>query len=106
MTTEGSIIKQERANVSTTKRNHAKEINIFAGMLNTYTNGFNLVGSFEIEEDNEAETIWLLLSTRCLHSIRCAIDLSLKGYYSQAMSIIRTIIEDWFICVRNISFLN
>jgi len=98
MNTESNIVTQERKTISITKQNHPKEIEIFAGMLNTFTNGFNIIGSFTLKDDNEAEYIWLLLSTRCLHSIKCAIDLTLKGYYSQAMSIIRTITEDWFIC--------
>lgn len=93
-----NIIKQESMNVKTTKQNHQREIEIFTGMLNTFNLGFNSMGSFEIKEDNESEYIWLLLSTRCLHSIRCSIDLMLKGYYSQTMSLIRTITEDWFIC--------
>ena len=93
-----SIIEQERATLKTTRQNHVREIEIFAGMLNTFTSGFNRMGSFVLKDDNESEFIWLLLSTRCLHSLRCSIDLMLKGYYSQAMSIIRTITEDWFIC--------
>ncbi len=84
--------------MATTKQNHAKEIEIFAGMLNTFTNGLNSIASFKINGKNEAEFVWLLLITKGLHSTRCAIDLMIKGYYSQAMSIIRTIIEDWFIC--------
>lgn len=93
-----SIVEQERQTLETTKRNHAREIEILTGMLNTFTSGFNCIVSFAPTDDNESELIWLLLSARCLHSIRCSIDLILKGYYSQAMSMIRTITEDWFIC--------
>ena len=39
-----------------------------------------------------------LILLRSLNSIRCSIDLMLKGYYSQAMSLLRTVTEDWFIC--------
>lgn len=93
-----SVVRQEAVTVGVTKQKHGREIEIFAGILNTFTAGFNLMGSFEIKEDNEAEYVWLLLSTRCLHSMRCSIDLMLKGYYSQAMSLVRTGIEDWFVC--------
>jgi len=93
-----NIIQLESYAQEDTKRSHWREIEIFAGILNAFTSGLNYVGSFEGKEDNETEYIWLLLLTRCLHSIRCAINLMLKGYYSQAMSLLRTGTEDWFIC--------
>lgn len=93
-----SIVKQEAVTMGVTKQKHGREIEIFSGILNTFTTAFNNMGSFDVKEDNEAEYIWLLLSTRCLHSMRCSIDLMLKGYYSQAMSLLRTGIEDWFVC--------
>jgi len=93
-----NIITQESSNKETTKQKHWREIEIFTGILNVFTSGFNHIGSFEIKDNNEAEYIWLLLVTRCLHSVRCSIDLMLKGYYSQAMSLLRTGTESWFIC--------
>jgi len=93
-----NIITQESSTKETTKQKHWREIEIFTGILNVFTSGFNYIGSFVIKDDNEAEYIWLLLVTRSLHSIRCSIDLILKGYYSQAMSLLRTGTEAWFIC--------
>jgi hypothetical protein len=93
-----SIITQENFNRETTKQKHWREIEIFTGILNVFTSGFNYIGSFVIKNDKEAEDIWLLLVTRSLHSIKCSIDLMLKGYYSQAMSLLRTGTEAWFIC--------
>ncbi len=93
-----NIITQESTNNEITKQKHWREIEIFTGVMNVFTSGFNYIGSFVIKDDNETEYIWLLLVTRCLHSIKCSIDLILKGYYSQAMSLLRTGIEDWFIC--------
>lgn len=103
MTTDKSnelpnIIKLESLVQEDTKRKHLREIELFAEILNTFTSGFNYMGSFERKNDNDAEYIWLLLVTRCLHSIRCSIILMLKGYYSQAMSLLRIGTEDWFIC--------
>ena len=93
-----NIITQESSNKETTIQKHWREIEIFTGILNVFTSGFSYIGSFVRKDDNEPEYIWLLLVTRSLHSIRCSIDLILKGYYSQAMSLLRTGTEDWFIC--------
>ncbi len=93
-----NIMSLESLAQEDTKRNHWREIELLAAILNVFTSGFNYMGSFERKEDNEAEYIWLLIITRCFHSIRCSINLMLKGYYSQAISLLRTGTEDWFIC--------
>jgi hypothetical protein len=95
-----NIVKQETIVREATKQRHRREIEIFTGVINTFTSGFNSIGSFELGKDNESEYIWLLLTTRCFHSLRCSIDLMLKGYYSQAISLLRTGTEDWFICTN------
>lgn len=93
-----NIIKLESLVKAETKKKHQREIELLSDTLNIFTSGFNYVGAFEIKDDNDAERIWLLLATRCLHSIKCSIDLMLNGYYSQAMALLRIGTEDWFIC--------
>jgi hypothetical protein len=93
-----NIINIESLAQKDTKRKNWREIKLFAEILNVFISGFNHMGSFELKEDNETEYIWLLIVTRCFHSIRCSVNLMLKGYYSQAMSLLRTGTEDWFIC--------
>jgi len=93
-----NIIERENLTQEDTTQKHQREIKLFTEILNLFTSGFNYIGSFNLKEDNEAEYIWLLIVTRCFHSIRCSINLILKGYYSQAMAILRTGTEDWFIC--------
>ena len=93
-----NIIELESFAQKDTIKQHGREIKVFAGILNASTSVFNYIKSSEIKEDNETEYIWLLLIARCLHSIRCAINLMLKGYYSQAMALLRTVTEDWFVC--------
>ncbi len=92
------IIKLESLAQEDTKRKNWREIELLTEILNVFISGFNHMGSFELKEDNETEHIWRLMVTRCFHSIRCSINLMLKGYYSQAMSLLRTGTEDWFIC--------
>jgi hypothetical protein len=93
-----NIVKLESLAQKETKQKHQREIELFADTINLFTSGFNYMGTFETKDDNEAEYIWLLLITRCLHSLRCSINLMLKGYYSQAMALLRIGTEDWFIC--------
>ncbi len=93
-----NLVWMESLTRKTTKEKHWKEIEICTGILNTFLSGFSSIGFFELKEDNESEYIWLLILIRCFNSIRCAIDMLLKGYYSQAMSLLRTATEDWFIC--------
>ena len=93
-----TIVTQETIVREATKQSHWREVEIFTGIINTFTSGFNSIRSFESSKDNEPEYIWLLMVTRCFHSLKCSMDLMLKGYYSQAMSLLRTGTEDWFIC--------
>jgi len=93
-----NIIQRESLTRETIKKKHWREIEICTGILNTFLSGFSSMRSFELKEENESEYVWLLILMRSLNSIRCAIDLMLKGYYSQAMSLLRTVTENWFIC--------
>ena len=77
---------------------HQEEVNLMTTVINMYINGFNLIDSFTFTEDNEVETAWLFLVTRSFHSMRCAIQLIIMGYYGQAISLLRTITENIFIC--------
>ena len=93
-----NIAQMESLTRETIKEKHWREIEIFTGILNTFLSGFSSMGSFKLKEENESEYVWLLILIRSLNSIRCAMDLMLKGYYSQAMSLLRTVTEAWFIC--------
>ena len=92
--------KQFESNVTKeTIQKHSKEIEIMVGLINTYISGFNLVTSFTHKEGRNDVTFALIcLVMHSLHSMWCSLGLMIKGYYSQAMAIIRTSIEDWFIC--------
>jgi len=93
-----SLVAFESQVKKVTRSKHQKELNLMADILNTYIDGFNLIDSFTFTEDNEVESAWLFLVTRNFHSMRCAIQLMLMGYYGQALSLLRTVTEDWFIC--------
>jgi hypothetical protein len=93
-----SLIVFETQVRKTTSKSHKKEIELLTSILNMYINGFNSIDSFTYNQDNEKETAWLLLVARSFHSMRSALQLMLMGYYGQAISLLRTITENFFIC--------
>jgi len=93
-----SLIAFESQVKKVTRDSHQKEIELMTNILNMYINGFNSIDSFTYNQDNEKETAWLLLVSRSFHSIRVALQLMLMGYYGQAISLLRTVTEDFFIC--------
>ena len=93
-----SLIAFESQVKKVTRDSHQKEIELITNILNMYINGFNSINSFTYTQDNEKETAWLLLVVRSFHSMRCAIQLMLMGYYGQAISLLRTVTENFFIC--------
>jgi hypothetical protein len=93
-----SLIALEAQVKKVTRDSHQKEIELITNVLNMYINGFNSIGSFTYNQDNEKETAWLLLVARSFHSMRGALQLMLMGYYGQAISLLRTVTENFFIC--------
>ena len=91
-----SVPNAELEVTKATQKMHQREIEIFTEVQNIFLNGFSSIPTFEYKD--ESEYICLLILIRTLNSIRCSIELMMKGYYSQSMSILRTITEDWFIC--------
>lgn len=97
--TEGApnLVQLEAKVKQTTARKHKKEISLIAELLNIYTNGFNLATPFKRNEDNDVSYAWLLLIARSYHSMRSAILLMLSGYYGPALTLLRTVTEDWLV---------
>lgn len=83
---------------ATTIAKHKEEIGLVEKLLNHYLAGFRAIDKFTPTNDNELEYAWLRLTTRSFNSLRCAFDLLQKGYYSQAMMLIRSVDEDYLIC--------
>lgn len=90
-----SLEEREIQIKATTAARHREEINLVEKLLTRYLAGFRKIDKFIISKDNELEYAWLLLTTRSFNSLRCAFDLLQKGYYSQAMMLIRSVFEDW-----------
>ena len=88
----------ERAVKRTSGREHPNEFNLMVNLCNVYITGFNLIGSFTLNEDTEVEHAWLMLLLRSHHSMRCALLLMSAGYYGQTIALLRGITEDWLKC--------
>lgn len=63
--------------------------------LNAYTRGFQELGSITPTETNRLEWAWRLLSNKAFNSLRCAYQLLQMGYYTQALTLVRSVMEDW-----------
>lgn len=82
----------------TTSSKRKRELTLVVKLLQSYIDGFNLINSFTLTDDNEVQYAWLLLITQSFHSMRCALLSMQIGYYGQAMSLLRIATEDWFAC--------
>ncbi len=74
------------------------ELDIIQNLLNQHLAGFRVLDEFKAGEVQRLELAWLLLVVRGFKSLRCAYDLLQKGYYSQALILIRAAEEDYLIC--------
>jgi len=74
------------------------ELDIIENLLNQYLAGFRVLHEFKTGEVRRLELAWLLLVVRGFNSLRCAYDLLQKGYYSQALILIRATEEDYLTC--------
>lgn len=61
--------------------------------LNVLLRAFDPVSGRKVDRDEGIVLIALLL--RALQTVSCANDLALRGYYPQALNLLRTPIEDW-----------
>lgn len=83
---------------------HQRELHIIERLLNAYLAGFEVIGSFTRTKDNDLQYAWFKLVTRSFNSMRCAYILLERGYYTQALSLLRSVDEDWLIakdCGKN-----
>lgn len=81
-----------------TSNKHQKELGLINDILNMYIDGFKSIKPFKYTKENVVETTWLLLLVRSFHSMRCAMPLIQTAYYGQAISLLRTITENYFVC--------
>ncbi len=92
-------LEQFELQVRKTTRNEKRhELGLIENLFNRYLSGFRALNSFKAGEYSQLKLAWLLLVVRSFKSLRCAYDLLQKGYYSQALMLIRSAEEDYLIC--------
>ena len=77
-----------------TGANHARELVVVDGALNQFIIGFNDFSSRKGKPDNRLESARIFLAIRSFNSLRTARQTLERGYYQQAMTLVRMAMED------------
>jgi hypothetical protein len=94
---ELNLNQAERKTKDITIKNRPKIFELVQTMMNLYINGFNLIEN-PSNKINDTDRVWLALVTRSLHSLICSVELMKRGYYAQSITLIRMVIEAYFLC--------
>ena len=79
---------------STILANHARELAVVDDALNQIIIGFNDFSSRKGKPDNPLESARIFLAIRSFNSLRTARQTLERGYYQQAMTLVRMAMED------------
>ena len=90
------IFKMDTPAERPTIEHHKVEILLMRDIINAFGSGFSLVGKLQYED--ESQRIIPFELTKSMHSLACALRLSISGYYSQAITLLRQLTESWLIC--------
>lgn len=90
----GSLEDRDAQVKQATCEQHSQELRRVEELLTACLRGFTSLGSFTPGQDNRVQHAQLLLVTRSFNSVRCAYDLLRMGYYTQALTLIRSAMED------------
>jgi hypothetical protein len=100
-----NLVEAEKKAEDIAVKNHPVVFELVETMVNLYATGFNLIGNPRNKptentssKNRDIGRIWLFLVTRSFHSILCSVELMRRGYYAQAMTLIRMVIEAYFLC--------
>lgn len=99
--------KQNKPNLEDVERDvkkrttaeQADHLTIAVKSLNIYIRGFQELERITPSEENELEWARRLLCARAFNSLRCAYLLLQVGYYTQALTLVRSVMEDWLIAL-------
>ena len=88
------IDKTDRETAATIREIHAVEFKVVEAALDQVLRGLNDFGSQKRKPDNRLESARLFLATRSFNSIGTAVPVLERGYYQQAMALVRMAMED------------
>ena len=90
------IFEMDTLAVEPTKKYHNAELLLMLDLINAFGSGFNLIGTLEFKDESQRIIPYEL--TKSFHSLQCAFRLSISGYYSQTITLLRQLTESWLIC--------
>jgi len=91
-----NLIEAEKKAKDITTKKHPEVFELVEIMMHLYISGLNLIGNSNIKIDTDR--VWSALTIRSFHSLICSVELTERGYYAQAMALIRMVIEAYFLC--------
>ncbi len=89
-----SIDRTDDETASTMRARHARELSAAEEGLDQILRGLSDFGSEKQKPDNRLESARLFLATRSFNSLRTAVQVLERGYYQQAMTLVRMAMED------------
>ena len=89
-----SIDKTDDETASTILERHTRELRAGEAALDAIIRGLTEFGPENRHRDDDLESARLLLATRTFNSLRAAFQVLERGYYQQAMALVRMAMED------------
>lgn len=96
--TEPTFEEQEQRVKERSWRECEGQLGVVVSLLNCLSDGFKLLSSFAYEKNKQ--TVQLLYLCRSFNSLRSSYELAQIGYYSQAVMLLRSVLEDLLVCYR------
>jgi hypothetical protein len=87
----------EDENRRETLKHHARDVALIQRVLNDFLPAFDALHGYRMQHD--WERLLLILTVKAFNSLRCAYDALLRAYYSQALTLVRTVYEDNLTCL-------
>ena len=84
---------------STIRTNHARKLEVVDATLDQILIGLNDFGSRKERPDYRLESVRLFLGTRSWNSLRSAVQVLERGYYQQAMTLVRMAKENQLVAL-------
>ena len=94
-----SIDRTAAETASIIRERHAREFSAVEAALDDILRGLSDFGSRKQKPDNRLESARLFLATRSFNSLRVALQVLERGYYQQAMALVRMAQEDQMVAL-------
>ena len=94
-----TIDRTDDKTASTLRERHAHELRAGEAALDAIIRGLTEFGPENRHRDDDLESARLLLATRTFNSLRAAFQVLERGYYQQAMALVRMAMEDGLVAL-------